>query len=273
MVTEENIKKIESAYERLIKWDIDISYDDINIGDKVIEVSFPHNEESTIYNVSDFLLYVDDLETIKKVGQSTVRSSLSRQSLIDIDEFTFDKLNMDQNVIVKEGDYRIRLVKNPFLIGYINSIEGNYNKRYGLWPCSLYVAIEIVYENSYVLLPEDEENELLKSALFYWSTKYSKSLTFGTMLTLEDCEDYEDMDEDDNENSNISWTNIKEILPYSPLMDMYVEAMGIKVSKIRFLYFYKIIEYISPIVAKRKSYELLSQKLDLPYCDKQSWKY
>ncbi|WP_278543062.1 hypothetical protein [Parabacteroides johnsonii] len=270
VITKENINRIKSVAEKMEEQDIVLSCEDLSIDDDDINVSFPDEYDTIIYDIADFLVYIDDLQSIKKVNQSTVRSSLVRQSIISVDEFAFDKLNMRQDVIVKEGICRIRLVSHPFLIGYINSIEGNYDDNYGLMPCSLYHAVEIIYEKLDVLLPEEEEDKLLKSALFYWSTKYSQSLTFGTILTYDDLE-YQD--EDDDGISEICLINIEEILPYSPLMDMYVEAMGVKDLSIKFLYFYKMIEYISPLVAKRRSYELLSQKLDLPYSNKQSYKY
>ena len=45
-------------------------------------------------------------------------------------------------------------------------------------------------------------------------------------------------------------------------MDYYVEGLSIGKQDIKYLHLYKIIEYFSPIVSKKTSYEQLNQRLD-----------
>jgi len=45
-------------------------------------------------------------------------------------------------------------------------------------------------------------------------------------------------------------------------MDYYIEGLSIEKADIKYLHLYKIIEYFSPIVSKKTSYEQLNQRLD-----------
>ena len=46
------------------------------------------------------------------------------------------------------------------------------------------------------------------------------------------------------------------------MLQMYINAKEVKDYSLRYLMFYKILEYISPFVAQKLVYEKLNQKLD-----------
>ena len=46
-----------------------------------------------------------------------------------------------------------------------------------------------------------------------------------------------------------------ELIPYCQAMDYYTEGLIIEKADIKYLHLYKIIEYFSPIVSKKASYE------------------
>ena len=53
-----------------------------------------------------------------------------------------------------------------------------------------------------------------------------------------------------------------ELIPYCRAMDYYIEGLSIEKEDIKYLHLYKIIEYFSPIVSKKASYEQLNKRLD-----------
>ena len=52
-------------------------------------------------------------------------------------------------------------------------------------------------------------------------------------------------------------------MAYNPMMKLYKQAIAAEDGEIKFLQYYKIIEYISPIVAKLTAYDKLNKRLDV----------
>lgn len=91
---------------------------------------------------------------------------------------------------------------------------------------------------------------------------------------------YDRMDEyfeedDDNEESEDGDVIIgdNELPEYTPLLKMYRQAAGVEDPEIQFLQYYKIIEYVSPVVARFVAYEQLNKKLDLLPAIKRDYKF
>lgn len=267
LVTEENINEIKKRLEILYdKFRLDRSEDEILIGNHAINILFPYEQESIEYSISEFFLYTGDLDSIVKVNNSTVRSSKVVQTIVNSNNnYIFDNLNLTNN-IVETDRYTMSIINNPFLIGLIAASEGPFSEGYGIAPCSIYTAVEIIYKDESDLLDPLNENKLIKEFLFYLSYKYNYYIYIDDYINIDEI-DYEyslyvddDSDIDSSENIKISSDHL---LKYSSIMDMYIEAMSIGNTEIKFLYYYKIIEYCSPIVSKMRAYELLNRKLDL----------
>lgn len=115
-------------------------------------------------------------------------------------------------------------------------------------------------------MTNDEEITIIKEFLFYICSKYEISITIGHF------HEWEDFDLDDNTIENP--INISgKLIPYSNAMDLYNDALYVDNVEIKYLYLYKIIEYYSPIIAKKKAYELLNQRLDTMPISKRDHKY
>lgn len=235
-----------------------------------IDICFPDECENTSYSSEDFWKYTDNLEHIKTVDNSTVRNSVIRQTILDINEYDYEKYNINQYSLITD-DYVIRIINNPFLIGLIASKEGRCDDNYCITPCSMYTAIEIRYLNSNKLTIE-EENNIIERFLFFVSARIEIAIRTGEFFTFpEDCYNY-----DDEEVGNISneyHFNINDIPKHTLAMQYYVDALSIKNEEIKFLYFYKIIEYFAPLVSKKKSYELLNLRLDTMSVKNRDHKY
>lgn len=231
---------------------IDENDEDIKIGDEEIFICYPEDEYIESYSISDFLNYTNDLENLRKIDDSTVRTEKIRQTIVDIDEYEFQHFEI-HNFNIDTDDYLISFIAQPVYIGLIASRNCMYNEDFGVYACSSYIAIEIAYKNV-VTMSSVEEDNIIATFLFQLSSKFNTPIKIGRFLN------WPDYDVQENEDhTNIS---IDSLLNYSAAMDIYIQALSIRNEDIRYLYFYKIIEYFAPLVAKKKSYELLNQKLD-----------
>lgn len=265
-ITEGNIEKIKEKLQYLYdNFNIEEIDDPFNIGDEDIYIAFPRDEYmETPLSISDFFLYTEKIDSLKQIDSSTVRSDNIRQTIISNND-SFYNLPIQGRWITTD-DYLINIVENPFYIGLIAAKEGIYNEDFGVYACSSYHAIEIVYltDNR---LSEEDEFRLISQLLFALSHKFNDSIAINEYLDWAELDEKTSRVHDEN-------NNIQDILiPYSSAMDIYIEALSINNNEIRFLYFYKIVEYYSPIVAKKTSYELLNQKLDVLSISRRDHKY
>lgn len=277
LVTEENIKVIKERLTKLYdKFSLDESENEILVGDSDIYIEFPDEPESIIYSISDFLDYTEDIDSIVKVDDSTVRCSRIVQTIININDYLFDFSGIANNIVENEN-YTISLNSCPFLIGLIATKERIFDEDYGIAPSSSYTVVEIIYNDKAHAVNISVETKLIKEFLFYLSHKYNTPLYIGEFMTFDrfNLDDYDEVEEEIPDNSKVEIIKVlsDNLLRYSNLMDMYVEAMSIGNEEIKFLYYYKIIEHCSPIVSKMKAYELLNRKLDLLPYNNRDYKY
>lgn len=259
VVTADNISLIKERLTELNTSIYDLVQKDlVQIGDESIFIDFPEEFEGIYYSISDVLKYTKDIKTIKKVSENTVRTTFIRQTILNIDIFVKENSGIT-NVHLKGDGFTVNLVTNPFLIGCIATKEGIYNLDIGVTPCSYYTAIEIVYSDPDKILQPEQEDKLISRILFYLCNRYVFTFEIGSFASLDEV--YERIDVEELEEDEYL---IKEedLLNYSLPMDMYRDALTISNDEIRFLYFYKIIEYYSPLVAKQKAYAALNQRLD-----------
>lgn len=259
VISAENIEIVKKRLEELREFlHYDVFNSELNIGDEEIVLKFPAEMEYIVYSIDEFLEYTDDIQEIKQVSNHTVRTSLVRQTILKIDRYWSEYTGLPYNRLEKDG-YSVSFINLPFLIGCIATKEQWFNEDFGVPPCSFYSAIEIKYSDSSKVLDEKEEDELIYRILFYLSSKYSASVQIGKFITPDDLYGKTDTVEDDEEEYLIKESDL---LSYAHSMNMYREALSISNCDIQFLYYYKIIEYFSPLVAKQKSYEILNQRLD-----------
>lgn len=252
-VSTKNIKKIKSRLDYLYdNFNIEEAVDEVKIGDDSIFIGFPDewNEENSNYSIEDFLDYTDDLNNIKVVSNHSVICGKISQTIIDVNDYYYD--NLVPQIEFETDNLTMKIIHYPFLIGIIASKEGIYNEDFGVFPCSDYMAVEIRYKQ----LPNSEVQsiEFIKQALYYIAAEYGVPVSIGEFRSWDDITG--------KESSGRDVVYERDLLPYTSAMDLYVKALTIENVDVQYLYFYKIIEYFSPIVSKKYSYEQLNQRLD-----------
>ena len=249
--------KIDLINERLeylySNFNIEPSTDDIEIGDEDIFIGYPDewDVDNSSYSVDDFLKYTECLKDIKVIDNHSVVCGSIRQTILSVNKYYYGHLV--PNLQFDTDNYSLKIVYNPFLIGIIASREGCYNEDFGVFPCSDYMAAEIIDKTDG---KTDESNieEFVKKCMYYIASKYGVPISIGEFRTWDDITD--------EENDDDLMINETELIPYCKAMDYYMEGLSIEKPDIKYLHLYKIIEYFSPAVSKKTSYEHLNKRLD-----------
>ena len=257
----ENVAKLLGAY-------FDDFFSCIEEGDE--DIVFCIDCAECTFDIDEFLLYMKDFAHFS-YDDFSARCGLYSQYNIWIEGY-FDGIDAKYFCDKFQTDgLKIRLVEKPILLGLRNIKENIYDSD--CWsPFAEYVALEFEYDNEQCKLSICEEKNLVQRVLFYLNSKYSKTFILLKLPDHNPIDDYcdDDLDAEDVINDN-NVIDIKCLPQFSPMLQMYINAKEVKDPSLRFLMFYKILEYISPFVAKKNIYERLNQRLDrMSVCERDS---
>ncbi len=239
------LKKLEDNFG-FIKYDYDLDY-----STEEVYLKFPHDDdEFNSYHVKEIITYYDEIDSLRIVDDNKVVSNTITQRVIEINKnfYYYLYLGLFENHL--ENGIIIRIRDSPFLIGLAALKLNQYNKYNA--PCSKHTAVEIIYPNIESRLNEEQENDLLKSYFFEIANYYKISIKFSSFHLKED-----DYTEDDNH-----FLNIRKLEKYNIAMDLFIKANSSLSDDLKYLYYYKILEYFAPIYSKIEAYDLLKKKLD-----------
>ena len=181
-----------------------------------------------------------------------------KQFIIAVDEWEAERINITRFSLTSES-LNLRFVENPFYIGIAALDQGIADDNYGLTPCSRYIAVEFEYLDESYLLQEDEIR-ILKQFLYTVSIETGVCLKLGQFFFFD--YDYYDIDDEDQERNTKVNYGVNDLMSYTKAMDYFSKAIEIEDQEIKYLHFYKIIEYFSPVASKKSAYNLLNLRLD-----------
>lgn len=270
-ITNDNIEDIKNRLQKLAEFcgleDEKEEWLEYNEeGDDCINLAFPGDDDTTQYSITDFIECTNNLNNFTQEGDYTVRCGCLSQTNIEItynSEFEADIFNEKYET----ESFEAYLVQSPLLIAIRNIKEDCYDTDF--WsPCLAYTAIEFRYKSKDKILLLKEENQEIQRFLFMLTVKANSPITIHKLIKNNTI--YLDEKSFDIENMNDSITECdfliskSEDLPtYNPMLKLYVDAQTLNNEDLKFLVFYKIIEYISPSISKKQAYEMLSKKLDM----------
>jgi hypothetical protein len=242
-MNEETIKAIDERIKRIKeKFSMEFGYYD---ADNIEKVYLFEPEEDDLLNdgveIDAFMKYTENIEELIKIDNTSVRCGKFRQTIVyEGDSFVkcYPSLIVD--------DCKLSIVYQPFFIGIIAFLEG-YDSDH---PYSFYTAVELEYigENR---MTEEEETILIKRYLYAVSTKLGYSVSIDTFNKWPD---FSKEDESICGYKN-QVLNIVDIPPYSEAMDYYIGALSTSDNAIRFLMYYKVVEYFYQRVSMKEYYE------------------
>jgi hypothetical protein len=265
-LTKEQLEKIESAIIFLKAHyrefdDGDITFEKNEEGEyDVIHFQFPGEQELLTIDINDFLEMAGEIPSLKIHDNYIIRTSHLGYYIVEAADQSYDYAirNFDgYDFLAKKENIEISLAFDNFFIGLAATTLKAYEDDY--WGAvSPYIGIEVKYLNGDVL-SQDDELKLVRSFLFEVADSTGIALTFSPIRNTS--YDYEELQDESGE---YKFSELREIEPYNEGMKLFVSALQIQESELRFLNFYKILEHFAPVVVNIEAHELMRKKLDAP---------
>lgn len=277
MIDKETRRKIQRSLDYLQKnFEIENDYtnyfeeDESEIPDEFedenIVLNFPQDYDGVSYRSEEFLNYMSDIESLVEVDKTTVRTNHIRQTIISSRYQGWDMFESRLRSFSFDGDfYTVNIVSNPFLVGLINAKNGNCDQDYGVYCCLEYTALELKYSDER-RLSKEEEDQQLERITFFLTKVLGCAVYISEVIDINSKYDYysvvENVEDEENDDSSDTIVKVTDLMAYNPMMKLYKQTLAAEDEEIKFLQYYKIIEYISPIVAKLSAYDKLNKRLD-----------
>lgn len=273
------VKELEKQLDEYIEilnkyYNSDGTYNIDESGNGVVSISMTDECDEVELPVESFLDYMKDLRSLKKVDKSTVRTNHIRQTIINATRLGYDYVDTQLSKFVYNGvNYQARVIDHPFLIGLQNAKDFNCDDNYCLCPCSGYYALEIRYSDNNKLSKKEEDN-LIRQILFDLTLRIGGAVFISQFIDINELTYYEDLGDSVASSKSLEIAIDPASLPRSyEMMDLYRQAKEILNPELAFLHYYKIIEYVSPAVAKKKAIELIEEQLNQPATVARDYQY
>lgn len=231
---DERIKIIEQCFG--VEFEFDESDEKVYLG---TPEDYLFNEEGI--SIEPFLDYTENIKDLIKIDNTSVRCGKFRQTIV----FESESL-VKYYPSIETEECKLSIVYQPFFVGIIALLEG-YDKED---PYSFYTAVELEYLGE-KRLTEEEETILIRRYLYGVSSKLGYSISIAT---FHNWLDFSKEDESFSKYKN-QVLRIDSIPPYTKAMDYYISALSTSDDAIRFLMYYKVIEYFYQRVLMKEYYE------------------
>ena len=233
--------------------------DEIEIDE--VRLIFPDDQDVFCIEPEKFLSYMEEIQTLRSEDRIIIRTDHIVQAKISSAKIGFTSFeDLLTSFDFKGPGVRVGVVKQPFLIGVMNAKERWYDEDFGLGACEPYIAIEIRLDGD---LQDIDINKLIEQICYFLTDKTGVAVYPWEGPDFEEM--YEVMDEydGDDEDANLEEIELSSLPHFSPLLKMYRQAKEVIDPEIQFLQYYKMIEFVSPSVAKLVAYEHLNKRLDM----------
>ncbi len=287
-MTKEQLKECQKYIEQLAEYGIDLAESDGYIDNEKydelpdemeiedITLSFPDDQDYYSISPENFLEYMREINSLKKESE-IVRTDTIIQVAISSARMGYTGFEDRLTSYSFAGDgINVAIVKRPFLVGVINAKEGRYEEDFGLGATEPYTAIEIRTTEKKGLA---FHRKLVEQICYFLTEKLGVAVYPWEGPDIDEIYDtmdeyYEGSEEEgvstDEESEEVKIDSLPE---YTPLLKMFRQAKGIEDPEIRFLQYYKMIEFVSPVAAKLVAYEHLNKRLDLLATVHRDYKY
>lgn len=282
----EKLKQIQEWLKTLSEYSIDLSEsdgyldneeyselpDEMDIEDVPLE--FPGDQEVAVVPTEYFVFYMSEMDKIRRVGDCIVRTDHVIQAIVNSNRLGYsgfdDRL---YSMRFRDENYDAAIIDSPFLVGFMNAKEERYDDDLGIGSCYSYTAIEITTKD---VMDDSSIQGLVEKICFYLTDILNVAVYPWSGHDISEAYDFMEEyynENDDNVESEDVIIDDDEMPEYTPLLKMYRQAAGVEDPEIQFLQYYKMIEYVSPVVARSAAYEQLNKKLDLLPAIKRDYKY
>ena len=268
----ETIEFVLNEYKEIDGQSENLQLSDADIDKYVLEENyegpffhFPGEFERIRLDSKYFLQIADEIPTIQIIENSIVKTEYYRYYLVDnfdlFEDITkLNKYNLELNI----GGADIDLVSENFIVGLAALKAKMFSEEYAFGPLSSNMAIEIRYNSKEAVLEPQEERELINAYIFEIADSTDIILSNSEFRNYGNFEDEDEQNFEENDNADDQLLSLRDIEAYNEGMRLFISAIQIKESELKFLNFYKILEHFAPIAVNIEANELMRKKLDAP---------
>lgn len=228
--------------------------------EKNVTIKFSDDFQET-YSLEELGDLVVDLKHLKIIDNGRFCFTWLHYQIVKI-----DNENIPENLFEKI-DLSCDIEKEDRLVGKIRIIQGNPIARFLALELGVYESynerfylespvIEIEYHDKRGKLSLEDETNLINSFLFEIIDSTGIRV-FIDEFSKEDGLDHVEINLKED-------PKLRPLMPFNEGMHLFISAIQITDESLRFLNFYKIIEFFSPIVIKKEANSLLASQLDNP---------
>jgi hypothetical protein len=234
-------------------------------GVKEVVIEYPGDDAVGLsYEAFDSLAY--ELQNFKLINNGRFHTTWCTYQIINFETEDIQYYLLSQSNFSTEFELGIiRILSESDILRFASMKLGVFHEDYGTFH-QHYPVIEIQYEDKRNKLSLDQENELILSYLFEIGDTTGYNISISKFIIPK--KEIRELIEQTNglaspaeDNSNFK---LKPLINYNEGMELYVSALQINDESLRFLNFYKIMEYFAPIIIRMEGNSLLVSKLDNP---------
>lgn len=228
---------------------------------ETIEFLFPFEGDDTSIKTEEFLNLCDEIKSIQIINTGHIKTELRSYYIVETNDsnekYIIQDCHENQLIIPSQG-ITINIVSDSFIVGLAATKLEEYDSDY--WGTrNQYLVIEIIYQNKNNVLSIEKEKELVNSYIFEIADSTDIALFYDEIRCPTN--DFYDLKEKAEETPT---QILRDLESYNEGMRLFVSAVQIQDSELKFLNFYKVLEHFSPIAVNIEANELMRKKLDAP---------
>lgn len=229
-----------------------------NISVNYVSFNFPAEDEYYEMSHDELVELASEIKSLEIVNNGLIKTTNRRYYIVSSKDTNHDHIlkRFHHLKTVSKENIELNVVHDSFFVGLAATDLNEYDEDF--WGTfSPYLAVEVIYKDNRTPLLEEQERDLVRSYIFEIADSTGIALDFsGIGVPNYDFAEYEE------EGNYVD--DLREVEQFNEGMRLFVSAIQIQEEELKFLNFYKILEYFAPIAVNIEANELMRKKLDAP---------
>lgn len=235
--------------------------------DDTVFIEYPGDDDAFGLSFEDFDFLIYELSKFKIITEGRFHTTWSSYQIVRFENEDIQYFLLSQTDFSKEFELgELSIEDEVDILRFASMKLGAHDEEYGTFH-QHYPVVQINYSDKRNRLSIEDENKLVLSFLFEISDSagYNISLDkFRIPNKYLEAKIEEIIEKDDDSEEGKKVIKLKPLITFNEGMELFVSALQVNDESLKFLNFYKIIEYFGPIIIRLKGNSLLVSKLDNP---------
>lgn len=214
----------------------------------ILNIPFPMEEDYLEMKVKDFILETNNFRNFKEIDWYLYFNDYvlvpTYINIEDLKHKYYIAEKLDWVIFNFENKVEISYLSKPYLIWLYNILNDNYDDNYNITPLNYWlygikINISLLDKSANILNYINSFKFILASK--YWINFHDHNVVENLVT---DINNYNEVEEE-NEINTLNIIKTIEYIPSCDLLEPYIEAKKILNSEVKYLLYYKVLEYIS----------------------------